>query len=140
MTAVTVKEQLAALDRALKLDRGHYESRRLRAFTYYASRRYDKMRDDALAMIDSAAADPVGHSLRAIAFRELGRHEDAMAEYDEAMTLIFAKDPRYVDLAVQRCETFLRMGHYARVASEARTCLKLSANASTLSIPPVLSP
>ena len=45
MTAVTIKEQLASLDKALQLDTGHYESRRLRAFTYYASRKYDRLKD-----------------------------------------------------------------------------------------------
>jgi len=47
-----VKEQLAALDKALELTSRdpdllnpvNYESRRLRAFTYYASRKYEKMR------------------------------------------------------------------------------------------------
>ncbi len=43
MTAITVKEQLASLNQALELDGGHYESHRLRAFLYYASRRYEKM-------------------------------------------------------------------------------------------------
>ncbi|MCU0915284.1 MAG: protein kinase, partial [Planctomycetes bacterium] len=33
MTALTIKEQLAALDKALKLDPGHYEARRLQVFT-----------------------------------------------------------------------------------------------------------
>ena len=71
MTALTVKEQLASLDKALQLDSGHYESRRLRAYTYYASRKYDRLRDDALAMTILRPRDPLGYSLRAAALREL---------------------------------------------------------------------
>ena len=57
MTALTVKEQLARSRRQrLQLDPEHYESRRLRAFTYYASRKYDRLRDDALVMTHPAAA------------------------------------------------------------------------------------
>jgi len=47
LTALTVKEELAALDKALQLDPAHSEARRLRAYTYYTSRRYERMRDDA---------------------------------------------------------------------------------------------
>jgi serine/threonine protein kinase/Tol biopolymer transport system component len=119
MTALTVKEQLAALDRALQLDSKHYESRRLRAFTYYASRKYDRLRDDALAMTILREGDPLGYSLRAIAGRELGRYRDAIADYDIAIALTANDDPQYVDLSVQRCEVFLRMGDYERVIAEA---------------------
>jgi serine/threonine protein kinase len=50
MTALTVKEQLALLDQALQLDPTHYEARRLRAYTYYASRKYERTKDEALGM------------------------------------------------------------------------------------------
>jgi Tol biopolymer transport system component/tetratricopeptide (TPR) repeat protein len=130
MTAVTIKEQLAALDRALQLDSNHYESRRLRAFTYYASRKYEEMEHDAIVLAVLRPRDPLGHSLRAVALRELGKLRGAIAEYDEAMTLIPRQDPPYLDLAAQRCETFLRLGDYARIVSEARACLELSPNAS----------
>ena len=67
VTAITVKEQLTSLDEALELDPGHYESRRLRAFTYYASRKYEKMEDDAVIMTVLRPRDTLGHSLRTIA-------------------------------------------------------------------------
>jgi serine/threonine protein kinase len=47
LTALTVREQLAALDKALQLDPAHSEARRLRAYTYYTSRRYEKMTEVA---------------------------------------------------------------------------------------------
>ena len=119
MTAVTIKEQLAALDKALQLDASHYESRRLRAFTYYASRKYEKMKDDALVLTVVRPRDPVGYSLRAIAFRELGKQQEAIAEYDTAIALTPKEDPEYVNLTVQRSEVFLRMGDYERVVAEA---------------------
>ena len=128
MTAITIKEQFASLDRALQLDPTHYESRRLRAFTYYASRKYEKMRDDALVMSVSRPRDPLGYSLRAAALRELGKYIEAIAEYDRAIALTPRGDPQYTDLSTQLCETFLRMGNYKRVISDAQECLKVSSD------------
>jgi tetratricopeptide (TPR) repeat protein len=125
MTAVTVKEQLASLDKALQLDPGHYESRRLRAFTYYASRKYEKMKDDVMVMTVLRPRDPVGHSLHAVAWRELGRYAEAIADYDSAIALTPKGDPPYVDLSSQRCEILLRMGAYERIIADAQECLKL---------------
>jgi len=119
MTALTIKEQLAALDKALKLDPGHYEARRLQVFTYYASRKYDRMREGTLAMTILRPRDPLGHSLRAVALRELARYGEAVASYDEAMSLTPKESPEYLDLATQRSETLLRMGDCQRVIAEA---------------------
>ena len=79
MTAPTIKEQLAALYQALELDPKHYESRRLRAFTYYASRKYERMNEDAVALETLHDHDPLGYSLRATALRELGRYQEALS-------------------------------------------------------------
>jgi len=125
MTGITVKEQLAALDKALQLDPSHYESRRLRAFTYYASRKYDKMKEESLVMTVLRPRDPLGYSLRAIALRELGKYQEAITEYDSAMVLTPKGDPQYIDLSAQRCETFLRMGDYECVIAETQECFKL---------------
>jgi len=124
MTPVTIKDQLASLDKALQLDSNHYEVRRLRAFMYYASRKYEKMRDDALVMEILRPRDPLGFSLRAIALRESGKYAGALSEYDSAMALTGKEDPQYLDLATQRCETLLRMGDYRRVVADAEECLK----------------
>ncbi|MCL5283007.1 MAG: protein kinase [Planctomycetes bacterium] len=128
MTALTVKEQLAALDKALQLDPEHYESLRQRAFTYYASRKYDHVREDARVMTILRRRDPLGHSLRAMALRELGKYQEAIEEYDSAISLTPRKDPQYVDLCAQRNDVFLRMGDYHRVMAEAREYLKLSSD------------
>jgi hypothetical protein len=120
MTALTVKEQLASLDKALELDSGHYESRRLRAFTYYASRKYDRLRDDALVMTILRPRDPLGYSLRAVALRELGKYAGATAAYDKAISLTPREDPQFLDLSIQRCEALMRMGDYGRVIIDAQ--------------------
>jgi tetratricopeptide (TPR) repeat protein len=119
MTALTVREQLTSLDRALQLDPGHYESRRLRAFTYYASRKYDRLQDDALVLTVLRPRDPLGYSLRATAWRQLGRYQEAIADYDMALALTPKDGPAYLDLSAERSETLLRMGEYERVIAEA---------------------
>jgi Tol biopolymer transport system component/predicted Zn-dependent protease len=126
MTAITVKEQFSSLNKALQLDPSHYESRRLRAFTYYASRRYEKMKEDALGMTILRHQDPLGYSLHAIALRELGRYQEAITDFDTAIALTSHNSPQYVDLSTQRCETLLKMGDYKRVIDKAQECLKFS--------------
>jgi serine/threonine protein kinase/Tol biopolymer transport system component/tetratricopeptide (TPR) repeat protein len=118
MTAMTIRDQLDALNKALNLDRAHYESRRLRAYTYYASRKYDRLRDDAMVMTILRPRDPLGYSLHAIACRESGRYEEAIADYDMAMALTTAGSPQCVELSIQRSETLLRSGDYQRIIAE----------------------
>ncbi|HSV99969.1 MAG TPA: protein kinase [Sedimentisphaerales bacterium] len=125
MTALTVKEQLASLDKALELDPGHYESRRLRAYPYYASRKYDRLRDDALVMTILRPRDPLGHSLRAAALRELSQHREAIVEYDNALALTGRGEAQHAELCIQRCETLLRMQNFERVIAEAQECLQV---------------
>ncbi|MBN1509905.1 MAG: protein kinase, partial [Sedimentisphaerales bacterium] len=125
MTAVTVKEQLAALDRALQLDSKHYESRRLRAFTYYASRKYERLSEDASVMEALRDRDPLGYSLRARALGELRRYPEAVEEYDRALALTPRDSSQCLDLSIQRCETLLRMGRYEQVVTAAQEMLKL---------------
>ncbi len=120
MTALTVKEQLASLDKALQLDSSHYESRRLRAYTYYASRKYDRLRDDALVMTVLRPRDPLGYALRAKASRELGRYPEAIADFSLAIALTVGDEVQRVDLRIQQSETLLRMGEYERVIAEAQ--------------------
>jgi tetratricopeptide (TPR) repeat protein len=132
MTTLPVKEKLDLLDKALHLDPSHYESFRMRAFIYYASRKYDQMRDDALAMVILRPQDPLGYSLRALAWHHLSRYPEAVAEYDRALALTPTEDPQYVELNGRRCEALMKMGQYERVLAEARKCLKNSPNATIL--------
>ncbi|MBN1362968.1 MAG: protein kinase [Sedimentisphaerales bacterium] len=125
MGAMTIKEQLALLNEALKLNPDYYEALRLRAFTHYASRQYDRMLEDAFDMTNLRRRDPLGHSLRAVALRELGSYGQANAAYDRALKLVDKNDARYVDLSIQRCETLMRMGRYEYVATAAQEMLQL---------------
>ncbi len=122
MTAITVKDQLAWLDRALELDSRHYASLRLRAFVHRASRRYEQLSDDALGMTILQQDDPLGYSLRATALRELGKYDAAIRHYDKAIALTPVDSPQSVELWIQYCETLLRMGDYGRVVKKAREC------------------
>jgi len=51
LTALTVKETMQMLEKALALDPRHYPSRRLHACTLWASQHYSEMETDALAWI-----------------------------------------------------------------------------------------
>jgi serine/threonine protein kinase/Tol biopolymer transport system component len=125
MMALTIKEKLELLDEALYIDPRHYESRKLRAFTYYASRKYEKMKEDALGMTILRPQDPLGYSLHAIAWRELGRYQEAIEYYDSAIAITAEDSEEHIDLSTQRCETLLRMGDYERVVVDAQECLNL---------------
>ena len=124
MTALTIKEKLNLLDEALHLDPAHYESCRLRAFTYYASRKYEKMRDDALVMVALRPNDPLGYSLRAMALRELGRYEQAIEDYKSAIRFTPERDVRRTNWYDECCESYLRMGDNKGAIAQARECLK----------------
>ncbi|UCG56908.1 MAG: tetratricopeptide repeat protein, partial [Phycisphaerales bacterium] len=130
--ALTVPEKFRLLDKALYLDSDHYPARRLRALTYQASRKYDRLRDDAFAMTILKPRDPLGYSLRATALRELGDYEEAVKCYDAAIKLTPPDDPRYIELTARRCETRIRMGEHRRAIADARECLKISPDAKIL--------
>ena len=81
------------------------------------------MRDEALWLTFLHPGDPLGHSLRAKALRELQEFGDALAEYDSALALTARDDPQYLDLVIQRSETLLRMGRYEGVLVAAQEAL-----------------
>ena len=83
------------------------------------------MEHDALVMVALRPRDPLGYSLRAVAWRQLGRYERAIDDYDSAIRLTAPDDPRYVDLNAQRCDALMAMGQYDRVVADARRCLEL---------------
>jgi len=131
MITISIKKKLEYLNEALRLDRGHYESRRLRAYTYYASRKYEQMEEDASAMTALRSEDPLGYSLRAFALRELGDFEEAITEYDIAIGLT-SEGAQRTKLYEQRCEMYLRMGQYEKAITNAEEGLKGSSNGTML--------
>jgi Tol biopolymer transport system component len=120
-----IKEKLEWLGKALELDPQHYESRRLRALIYQASRRYEDLKEDAMVMTVLREVDPLGYLLRATALEKLGGDEKALVEYDKAILLTSSKDPQYAVLNTRRCEVLRRMGEYDRVIADARACLNV---------------
>jgi tetratricopeptide (TPR) repeat protein len=132
MAALTIREKLDLLAEALRLDRNHYPSRRLRALIYQASRKYELLDDDALVMTDRWPGDPLGHSLRAIAWTELGKYQEALKSYDTAIELTAPDDPQYTRLNEQRGGVLLRMGEYEGVLAQAEECLKRAPQAAAV--------
>jgi len=121
MAALTILEKLDLLKQALDLDRDHYPSRRLLALTYYVSRKYELLSEEALLMTHLRPTDPLGWSLRAAACRELGKCDEAISWYDRAIGLVSKDDPQYADLNARRCDVLLRMGQYERLLAEVPT-------------------
>jgi serine/threonine protein kinase/Tol biopolymer transport system component len=122
MIAGTVRETLEYLDKAVDLDRSHYDSLKSRALAYHALRDYRKMWMDACAMIVLRQQDPLGYSLRAIASRETGDFDDAIECNNKAIELSSDDDP---ELYSQRYETYLRMGDYQAALKDAQRCVKI---------------
>jgi serine/threonine protein kinase/tetratricopeptide (TPR) repeat protein len=132
LTALTIHERLDLLSEALRLDPSHYPSRRLRALTYLASRKYERLKEDTLLMTYSRPGDSLGHALRARALYELGDYTESLACYETAITLTAVKDPTYAELNSRRCDVLMRMGQYERAIVEVRECLKTAPEAKGL--------
>jgi serine/threonine protein kinase len=132
ITALTIPEKLKMLTKALQLEKSHYPSRRLRALTYYASRKYEQLKDDALLMTYARPSDPAGYSLRAAALKALGDYTEAIKCYETAIKLTDEEDQQYVALNGQRFEVLMRMGEYERVLADARECLQINPTATIL--------
>jgi tetratricopeptide (TPR) repeat protein len=121
MIAPTVEQTLADLNKALELDRNHYDAFKLRALAHYALRNYWKMQRDALTMTVLMDKDPIGYSLLAIALREKGDFTGAV-EYHNKASALSPDDP---ELYSQRYETYLRTGDYKRALRDARRCVEI---------------
>ena len=123
MTALTIQEKLDLLMEALHLNPGHYEAYRLRAFTYYASRKYEHLKDDALAMVLLRPRDPLGYALRARALRGLNRRDEAIKDYRSAIELSPAQDAQLARLYDECCEIHLHLGQHETAIAQAKECL-----------------
>jgi tetratricopeptide (TPR) repeat protein len=119
--ASDVQKKLHLLDQALDVDRNHYDSLRERAFIHYEQREYDKMLSDASRMIGIRSDNPLGYSLCAIAWRELGRLEEALWACNEAIELA-PDDP---ELYVARWEIYELLDDCEQALEDIRHCVKL---------------
>ncbi|MCF7972602.1 MAG: protein kinase, partial [Phycisphaerae bacterium] len=124
LTSLTVKETLQRLEKALTLDPRHYQSRRLHAYTLWASERYPDMEADALALIVSRHRDSLGYFLSATARFEQGKYEPALQETEHALKMTALESGRHLQLLDLQCRTLLALGLYQRVITEADAGLK----------------
>ncbi len=69
---------------------------------------------------------PSAYSLHATALRELGRCQEATAEYAIAMSLTAKDSLEYINLIVQLCDTALEMGDNQRAIAEAQAGLSIT--------------
>ncbi len=120
MMTVSIKEKLVFLEKALELDRGHYEACRLRTYIDYASKRYTRMKDDALEMTITHPDSPLGYTLRGLAQQGLEEYGGAIGEFEHALRRTPEKDPRRAELHGRLCEAYLCASDYPRVIEQAR--------------------
>ncbi|MHC4230125.1 MAG: hypothetical protein ACYSW0_22035, partial [Planctomycetota bacterium] len=119
--AYGVREMLEMLDKALELDKKHYDSLSERAHIYYSQHDYEKMARDAARMIGIRPDKPQGHALSALALQELGRLDEALPDHNEAIQLA-PEDPQLYD---GRRETYTRLGQYELALRDAEKCAEL---------------
>jgi tetratricopeptide (TPR) repeat protein len=124
LTALTVKETMQMLEKALALDPRHYPSRRLHACTLWASQRYSDMETDALALIVSRPRDSFGYFLSATARFEQKKYEPALQDIERALQLMPEETARRSELLDLRCRTRLALDQYEQVVSDADSCLQ----------------
>ncbi len=133
LTTFSIKDKLNDLDKALKIDRFHYEARRLRALIHQVSRQYDKLEQDAFALtMLPDRKDDLGHALRAKALAKQNKYAQALDEYNIAIELATEQGIDYIDLTVQHGEVLLLMREYDQVIEKAQKCL--------MKIPPDFKP
>ena len=121
MTTDAVLETLDLLNKAVELDRGHYESLKARALAYYALGDWRRMERDASGMTILRVADSLGYSLMAIALRKTGLAHEALAYHRKAIEL----SPDDPELYGERRETYMRMGSHEKALADARQCVRM---------------
>lgn len=132
VVAQTVEGTVRWLEEALQLDPANYDAHRARALTCLALGEYHDMETEASIMIGSQPKNPAGHSLRAIARRELALAQDdgellskAVADHNRAIGLTSPHDSRLADLRDQRHRTLMRMGKYDDALADVQACLQM---------------
>lgn len=119
-----VRRRLALLSDALETNHTHYDSLRERAYIYYAQEDYPRMLEDASQMIVLRSGDPTGYLLRAIARREQGRLDEAIADHNETIAL----SPDDSTLYEHRSSTYVRMVRYDLALADAQRAAELDPN------------
>jgi serine/threonine protein kinase/tetratricopeptide (TPR) repeat protein len=120
-TAGTVPKMLTLLDSALEIDAGHYEALKTRTYLHQAAEDFHKMAMDASQLKALQPGNPLGYSLSAIAQRELGWFEEAVADHARAIELS-PDDPAPYD---RRRRTYMQMGDYEHALADAEQCVSL---------------
>ena len=121
ISAATVPQALAFLDKALELDPRHFESIKTQAYIHQASSNYRQMALDAARIKTIKPDDPLGYSLSAIAQRGLGWFTEAIDDHDRAIRL----SPGDAALFDERRQTYMRMGNCQRALADAQECVRL---------------
>jgi len=121
ISAATVPQALAFLDKALELDPRHFESVKTRAYIHHISGDYRQMALDAAQMKTIKPDDPLGYSLSALAQRGLGWFTEAIADHGRAIRL----SPGDALLFDERRQTYMCMGDCQRALADARECARL---------------
>lgn len=122
--ASTPEETVDWLCKALEIEPTHYAALKARALAYYGLGEYQKMLEDAAVLTAVHPRDAIGYALRAIAHRELGQPQDALADHDQAIELCRAVAER-VDFHDQRRVTYMHIGNYAAALNDAKRCVAL---------------
>ncbi|UCG55742.1 MAG: protein kinase [Phycisphaerales bacterium] len=124
MLAGTVRKTLEYLDRAVELDRSHYDAVEARARAHYTLRDYRKLERDAVSMMTLRDWDPLGYSLMAIALREAADPAEALKYHNRAIQL----SPNDPELYQQRYETYALLEDYQAALNDMQRCLGFDPN------------
>ena len=132
MISQTVQETLGWLEDTLELEPSNYSARRTRALTYYALGEYREMETEASVMVGGQPKNPEGHSLRAIARRELSLQQnnselldEALTDHNRAVGLTSPNDKRLEEICYQRYQTLMQMRKYDYALTDIQTCIKI---------------
>jgi serine/threonine protein kinase/tetratricopeptide (TPR) repeat protein len=132
LTAPTIPEKLSWLDKALDLEPNHYESCRLRALTYQASRRYPSLKEEARVMTALKPDEALGFSLLAYALENMGEYDAALAQMDHALDRVDPDGREHARLINAYCDLLMHMGDYQRVIPLAQKWLAVFPNRDNL--------
>ena len=111
------------LSRALAIDPQLRDAYANRALAYFSQHQYESQVDDLRRALALNPADPENHRyVEAIGegLDGLGRHPEAIAQYDEAIRLAPAADPRVGAYYLRRSLSWWALGDGARALADAR--------------------